>query len=403
MIGQILRISFRAIWAQKVRSILTMLGVIIGVAAVIALVSLGNGAQQSITSHIQSLGSNLIDVNVGYNPFAAGPSSSTASTPATPPPPLTQNQVSQLGLTKGIVAAAPVMSGNATLAVGDNTLSSPLDGTSSAYASILQYHLAEGRFLSPLDVDAANPVIVLGSGDAATLFGSTDPVGDIVTVNGVPLHVIGVLAAKPTAAGENPNDFAVIPWTTYNQIFGDNGITTVDLSAAKTANVTSVVDRLDDKLLNWLGSSQDFTVTAQSQILSTLSAVNKVTTYLLGGVASISLIVGGIGIMNIMLVSVTERTREIGIRKAVGASTRDILLQFLVEALVLSGLGGLIGVAGGVAFSHVIAKLLQSTAIVSVPMTIVAFAFALAVGLVFGLWPATRAALMRPAAALRVD
>jgi len=155
--------------------------------------------------------------------------------------------------------------------------------------------------------------------------------------------------------------------------------------------------------LTWLGSSEDFTVTAQSQILSTLSSVNHVTTFLLGGVASISLLVGGIGIMNIMLVSVTERTREIGIRKAVGASTRDILGQFLVESLVLSGLGGLIGVGAGILFSHIISKVLDSTVALSVPISALAFLFALAVGLVFGLWPATRAALMRPVEALRVE
>lgn len=400
MIAQTIRISFRAIIAQKVRSVLTMLGVIIGVAAVIALVALGNGAQKSITSNIQSLGSNLIVANVGYNPF----SSSSGAAPTSPPSPLTQSQVTSLSATRGIAAAAPVMSSTATLAVGTNSVSSSVDGTNNDYSSILGYHLAEGRFISPLDVQAANPVVVLGYGEAQTLFGGTNPVGDLVTINGIPFHVIGVLANKASSAGQNPNDFAAVPWTTYNQVFGStSGITTVDLSASSHANVTHVVSQLDDKLLGYLGSAQNFTVTAQSQILSTLSSVNRVTTLLLGGVASISLIVGGIGIMNIMLVSVTERTREIGIRKAVGASTRDILGQFLVESLVLSGIGGILGVAVGIGFSHVIARVLSASSAVSWPMTLIAFAFALVVGLVFGLWPATRAALMRPADALRVD
>lgn len=407
MIGQTLKIAFRAIWTQKIRSILTMLGVIIGVGAVIALVSLSNGAQQSITKNIEGLGSNLIVANVGYNPFSSGfrggGVGSTTSTSSTPPPPLTTSQVTALAQIPGVAHAAPVMSGNATLGVGTTTVSSSVDGTNGAYAGITGYHVAQGRFLSPLDVQVANPVIVLGSGDAETLFGSQDPVGDIVTLNGVPFHVVGVLASKATSAGQNPNDFAVIPWTTYNQVFGSTGITTVDLSAQAHANVNAVVSRLDQKLLRWTGSTQNFTVTAQSQILSTLSSVNRVETLLLGGVASISLIVGGIGIMNIMLVSVTERTREIGIRKAVGASTRDIMAQFLIESLVLSGLGGLIGVAIGVGFSHVMASILKSPSAVSVPTTVLAFGFALGVGLIFGLWPALRAALMRPAQALRVD
>ncbi|NMP24775.1 ABC transporter permease [Sulfobacillus harzensis] len=409
MIGQTLKISVRAIWTQKVRSILTMLGVIIGVGAVIALVSLGNGAQQSINKNIEGLGSNLIVANVGYNPFSsgfrgggAGPTTSATGSP-TQPQPLTTTQVTALANTNGVRQAAPVLSGNATLGVGASTLSSSVDGTNGAYASITGYHVAQGRFLSALDVQAANPVIVLGSGDAQTLFGRQDPIGDIVNLNGVPFHVVGVLAAKATSAGKNPNDLAVIPWTTYSQVFGSTGITEVDLSAGPHANVNAVVARLDQKLLRWTGSTQDFTVTAQSQILSTLSSVNRVETLLLGGVASISLIVGGIGIMNIMLVSVTERTREIGIRKAVGASTRDIMAQFLIESLVLSGLGGLLGVAAGVGFSHVMSGILKSPTAVSVPTTALAFGFALGVGLIFGLWPAMRAALMRPAQALRVD
>lgn len=401
MIGQSIGVAFKSIWTKKLRSLLTMLGVIIGVGAVIALIALGSGSGASIANNIRGLGSNLIVANVGVSPLATTNSSSLST--ATPPP-LTAAQANDLGDMKGVSGAAPVMTDSGTLAVGTESTTSQIIGTNAKYLTIMGYHVAEGRFLSPLDVSAANSVIVLASSEATSLFGHTDPVGNTVSLNGVPFRVVGVLAAKASDAGDSSDDFGAIPWTTAETLFGSSaGITTVDLSAATHANSTQVVTRIENKLFAWLGSPNDYTVTAQSQILSTLSSVTKETTLLLGGVAGISLIVGGIGIMNIMLVSVTERTREIGIRKAIGASTGNILFQFLIESLVLAGVGGLLGVGVGILGAHIMHASFGMSTIVSPDIPLLSFGFALAVGLIFGLWPATRASLLRPADALRSE
>jgi len=396
MIRQAIEVALRSLWTQKLRSLLTMLGVIIGVGAVLALVALGKGAQASITSNIQGLGSNLIVASIGSNPFQTA-----NQTQPTPVPPVSMNQALTLAHLPGIQAVAPVMTGSGTAAVGDTSTSVNVIGTTPSYSQILNYHVALGRNLSPLDIQADNPVVVLGNQAATTLFGQRDPVGDMITINGVPFTVVGVYQTKGTSFGQSQDNFAEIPWTTAERLFGPATVTTIDLSAAPKANVTAVENHLNQQLLDWLGSSSNFSVTAQSQILSTLNAVSQVTTVLLGGVAGISLVVGGIGIMNIMLVSVSERTREIGIRKAVGASPVDILVQFLIEAVLLSLIGGLIGLAAGVLFSRIMTQSFHLPSAIQPSIALLALGFALLVGVVFGIWPASRAARMRPAEALR--
>lgn len=311
------------------------------------------------------------------------------------------NQALTLAHLPGIQAVAPVMTGSGTAAVGDTSTSVNVIGTTPSYSQILNYQVDLGRNLSPLDIQADNPVVVLGNQAATTLFGQRDPVGDMMTINGVPFTVIGVYQPKGTSFGQSQDNFAEIPWTTAERLFGPATVTTIELSAAPKANVTAVENHLNQQLLDWLGSSGNFSVTAQSQILSTLNAVSQVTTVLLGGVAGISLVVGGIGIMNIMLVSVSERTREIGIRKAIGASPMDILVQFLIEAVLLSLIGGLIGLAAGVLFSRIMTQSFHLPSAIQPSIALVALGFALLVGIVFGIWPASRAARMRPAEALR--
>lgn len=402
MFSQTLKVSMSAIWAQKLRSLLTMLGVIIGVAAVIALISLARGATQSISSKIEGLGSNLITVSTTTQGSPLS-SSSTATTPLLPPGQLTAQEALSLGMVPGIARVAPIVAGSATFAVGDTTSSVGLVGTNAAYQHIMNYQLAEGRFLSPLDISSDANVAVLGSQEATNLFGAANPVNNVMTINGIPFKVVGVLAPKGSLFGQSSDDFVAIPWTVAQSVLGQTNISNIYLSAKGNANVTALTNRLNLKLLTWLGSANNFSVTTQSQILSTLSSITTTMQDVLGGIAGISLIVGGIGIMNIMLVSVTERTREIGIRKAIGASHGAILLQFLVESLTLAGLGGLIGIVLGTVISDVLGGVLGATTTFSASTALLAFGFSLTVGLVFGLWPASRAASLHPVDALRVE
>lgn len=375
-----------------------MLGVIIGVAAVITLVSLASGATSAVSANIQGLGSNLIVVSVGQQNYGAQASTTTA-TPAN----LSAQQALSLTKLSGVAAGAPVMTGSGTLAVGSTTSTASIVGTNQDYLNVQNYQVSKGRFLSSLDISQSQNVIVLGAQEAQNLFGALNPVGDSVALNGIPFQVIGVLASKGTSFGQSQDTFAAIPWTVASGLFGQMNVSTVYLSATSSSAVTNVQTELNRQLLNWLGSSQNFSVSTQQQILSTLQSITNMMQAVLGGIASISLIVGGIGIMNIMLVSVIERTREIGIRKAVGASFGAILSQFLVEALTLSGLGGLIGIAVGFMASRFLGGALGVSAGFSVNMAVLAFVFSLVIGVLFGMWPAGRAARLHPVEALRMD
>ncbi len=402
MLSQTFKIAMKAIWAQKLRSLLTMLGVIIGVSAVIALISLAQGATASISSKIEGLGSNLIVISTSSSSSTAL-TSSTATTPLLPPGQLTAQDALSLTKVPGVAQVAPIVAGSATFAVGDTTSSAGLVGTNASYQHVMNYQLAEGRFLSPLDIASDANVAVLGSQEATTLFGAANALGNTMTINGIPFKVVGVLESKGSSFGQSQDNFVAIPWTVAESVLGQTSISNIYLSADATANMTNLTNRLNLKLLNWLGSASNFSLTTQSQILSTLSSITTTMQDVLGGIAGISLLVGGIGIMNIMLVSVTERTREIGIRKAIGASHRAIMLQFLVESLTLAGLGGIFGILLGTTISDVLGKALGASTTFSPTTALLAFGFSLAVGLVFGLWPASRAAGLHPVDALRVE
>ncbi|MHB1610287.1 MAG: ABC transporter permease [Sulfobacillus sp.] len=402
MLSQTFKIAMKAIWAQKLRSLLTMLGVIIGVSAVIALISLAQGATASISSKIEGLGSNLIVISTSSSSSTAL-TSSTATTPLLPPGQLTAQDALSLTKVPGVAQVAPIVAGSATFAVGDTTSSAGLVGTNASYQHVMNYQLAEGRFLSPLDIASDANVAVLGSQEATTLFGAANALGNTMTINGIPFKVVGVLEPKGSSFGQSQDNFVAIPWTVAESVLGQTSISNIYLSADATANMTNLTNRLNLKLLNWLGSASNFSLTTQSQILSTLSSITTTMQDVLGGIAGISLLVGGIGIMNIMLVSVTERTREIGIRKAIGASHRAIMLQFLVESLTLAGLGGIFGILLGTTISDVLGKAFGASTTFSPTTALLAFGFSLAVGLVFGLWPASRAAGLHPVDALRVE
>jgi putative ABC transport system permease protein len=404
----VLRVALKALMAHKMRSVLTMLGVVIGVAAVIALVAVGNGAQAQVVSQFESLGSNLLTVSpmVSFGFSREGLQESSAS--------LSNADVEAIqGLATAVAKVAPQYNSNATVTQSGNTTNLTINGVTADYAEVRNWDLARGRFLT--DEDNANQamVVVLGQTAVEDLFGSTlvNPVGQTVRINRQNYQVVGVLESKGESGFGNQDSVAMIPLRTAQLKLGGAGtqtISQVNLQVASAADMDLAQAQVNAILRTRRGLSAsqdaDFTVQNQADIVSTISETTGTFTTLLGSIAAISLLVGGIGIMNIMLVSVTERTREVGLRKAVGAKHGDILLQFLAEAIVLSVLGGLIGVALGIGGAQVITPLLgYSQALVTPQSVALALAVSLGIGIFFGLYPANRAAGLNPIDALRYE
>ena len=404
----VLRVALKALMAHKMRSVLTMLGVVIGVAAVISLVAVGNGAQAQVVSQFESLGSNLLTVSpmVSFGFSRQGLQQSSAS--------LSNADVEAIeALASAVARVAPQYNSNATVTQGGNTTNLTVYGVTPDYGDVRNWDLARGRFLTDEDNDNLAMVVVLGQTAVEDLFGSTlvNPVGQTVRINRQNYTVVGVLESKGQSGFGNQDSVAMIPLRTAQLKLGGAGTQTISqinlqvASAAEMdlaqAQVTAIL-----RTRRGLSASQDadFTVQNQADIVSTISETTGTFTTLLGSIAAISLLVGGIGIMNIMLVSVTERTREVGLRKAVGAKRGDILLQFLAEAIVLSVLGGLIGVALGIGGAQVITPLLgYSQALVTPQSVALALAVSLGIGIFFGLYPANRAAALNPIDALRYE
>ena len=405
---EVVRVSIDSLTANKTRSLLTMLGVIIGVASVVALLALGGGASNAITDQIRAIGTNVLTVIPGapdnQGPGAAGAAQTLTIDDA--------NAIAALNLP--VIGVAPVFNGSAQLVAPAADTNGSVAGVTPDYQVVNDLKLAAGSFLNDGHVSSAAPMIVLGATLAETLFGSGQAVGETVRVKGQPLRVIGVLAAKGGAGFGSFDDQALVPITTAQQrLFGGRTpdgnsyrVSSITLSAINSEDMSGIQERIsivlrDRHQLGPDGAEDDFQVLNQAEFLSTLTSITNLLTSFLAAVAGISLLVGGIGIMNIMLVSVTERTREIGLRKAVGARGRDILLQFMVEALVISLAGGLIGLAlgAGVALAVTLSGLLAAP--VSMGAVLLSVGFSLAVGLFFGIYPARRAARLNPIDALR--
>ena len=404
----VLRVALRALTRNKVRSFLTMLGVVIGVGAVIALVAAGEGARAQVVSQFESLGSNLLTVS----PFTSFSFSrgglQTSSTE------LTMDDVEAIeALATSVALVAPSYSGNGTMTYAGETTSASITGVTAEYAPVNNWQLARGRFVTVSDNENLAMVAVLGPSMVEDLFGSetVNPVGEIVRINRQNYEVIGVLESKGSSGPMSQDDAVMIPLRTAQIKLGGAGTTQVssisvqvrsaeemDLAQAQLTAILRARHGLET------GVQDDFRVQNQEDIVESVTETSGTFTTLLASIAAISLVVGGIGIMNIMLVSVTERTREVGLRKAVGAKRGDILLQFLAEAVVLSGIGGLIGVVFGTAAAQIITPMLGGTqALVTGESVLLAVTVSLAIGVFFGLYPANRAARLNPIDALRYE
>ena len=399
-----IKIALRALRRNKLRTVLTMLGIIIGVGAVIAMVGIGNGAKAQVQARIAALGQNVLLVFAGD--FRRGGVSSgfgSAGTLTIEDALAIQNEV------PGVAAVSPEIRTFGQIAVGNQNVNSSVQGEGVDYLTIRQWDLADGSNFTEADVRSAAKVAIIGKTTADRLFAEDDPVGKVIRIRNVPIKVLGVLKAKGSSLmGSDQDDVVIMPYTTaMRRIAGTTtlrGIIISTISSDRMAEVQNgIMELLRQRHRIQAGREDDFTVRSQPEISEAMTATTETMTALLAGVAIISLIVGGIGIMNIMLVSVTERTREIGIRMAVGARGRDILSQFLIEAVTLSSIGGLLGIAVGLGGAKAITVIKQWPTLVSVDSIIIAFCFSAAVGVFFGFYPARKAAQLDPIEALRYE
>lgn len=399
--------SFLMAWASlianKMRSILTMLGIIIGVAAVIALVSIGNGVKQQVSDSISSLGSNLLMVMPGA-PRTPGVRPTASSQRS-----LKEGDYKAIAKLDGVAAASPFTSNSYVAIYQSNNWTTTVSGVSPSLQTINNLTMKDGRFITEKNVQNRERVAVVGSTIVKNLFGNEDPVGKDIRVKNIPFKIIGVLESKGNSSmGEDQDDVVYIPYTTamervqgvdylrmvYVSAKDDNGI---DRLQADIENLLRVRHNIKDSNLD------DFNIRNMQSIMETMQATTSTLTLFLGAVAAISLVVGGIGIMNIMLVSVTERTREIGIRKALGATYNVIVTQFLIEAVVISLMGGIIGIIFGIGASQLISKFSGMSTVLSIPTIFLSFGFSIAIGLVFGVYPARKAARLNPIDALHYE
>jgi putative ABC transport system permease protein len=408
-----IRIALRSLAANKLRSALTMLGVIIGVGAVIALMSVGRGAQKAIDTQINSLGKNLLFVSPGAVNNGGVRGAQGGAQTLTYEDALALNDPANL---PAVAAVAPQVQAFGQVVYQGNNANTQIVGVTPEYQTVRNTTVQQGDFISAANVTGKSSVAVIGSNVVSTLFtGGQDPVGQSIRINNVPFRVIGVLTTKGGGGFGNQDDQIVVPITTAmarlsrNRSGSGNVISQISVEAAAANQMDAAIQQISEVLRqrHHIRYEDDFTVRSQADILASANQITGIMTLFLGGVAGISLLVGGIGIMNIMLVSVTERTREIGIRKAIGATRRNVLGQFLTEATILSVLGGLIGIALGAGLARLISGVSVGGStlqpVVGLDSVLLATLFSLMVGLFFGIYPAYRAAQLNPIDALRYE
>ena len=406
-----LRTGVNGVLSHRLRSFLTVLGILIGIAGVIIAVGLGEGASALVTSEINSLGSNVLTITPGSSTSSTGIRQALGSAST-----LTMSDSDALSSpvdAPDVKAVAPITSQSEVLTGGSQTATTSVQGTTANWLTVRGRSVAQGRFIDNQDVQDHTAVGVLGATTASELFSRSDPLGQTVDVNGVPVTVVGVLASSgastSSTGASNPDDLMIIPITTgAERVFGGssrNSLSSIAVQARSSADLTGAYQETDHLLLELHGitnpTNADFTITSEQSLIAANTSVDHTLTILLGGIAAISLIVGGIGVMNIMLVSVTERIREIGLRKALGATPPVIRRQFLVEASVLGIIGGILGVVGGILGVIYLPGLIGDPISTSPSAAVGALAVALAIGVLFGVYPASRAAALAPIDALR--
>ena len=403
MIFETFRIAINGLRTNKLRTFLSMLGIIIGVGAVIAIVSIGSSAREEVTAQISSLGSDLLWVTPG---FTAGRATRMESDPREN---FTLDIIQYIDdYSPGVTNVVPEVSGSVQLRRGDNTLNSTAVGTSQNFTVVNIYYPERGRFIDQDDLDQSRNSIVLGSNVATELFSDTDPIGQRIRLNyqgrNINFTVVGVMEQKGQGVMGNLDRRVYIPVTTFtNKLSRQNFVDLYYAQFSPGFSSQEARNQIDYFFFQHLGDENLYNIMSQDQILGVLDQVTGTLSLMLGGIAGISLLVGGIGIMNIMLVSVTERTREIGIRKALGAKKRNILGQFLLESLALSSIGGFIGIGLGYAGTYLVTRIGNWPLVLSPVAVMLAFGFSLAIGLFFGIYPAVKAARLDPVDSLSYE
>ena len=387
------RVALDALRANRLRSLLTMLGVIIGVAAVVILVAIGSGAKAEVEKQVEGLGSNLILVVPGSLEIGGAPSASR----------LELTDVELLGRAVGDAnAVATTVQSGELVRVGDKEVFTTINGTNETVVNVFDRPIARGRYISAADVDTRRRVAVLGSSSARKLFGDVDPIGQQITIAGVRFRIVGTFIDVGSTFGVDRNAEIHVPVTSAQRLFGVERIDALAVKAPTIDSIPAIQKRILDALAEKYPGDK-FSAVTQTQILGTIGQILGLLTLVLAAIAAISLLVGGVGVSNIMLVSVRERTREIGLRKALGARQRDILVQFLIEAVLLTSIGGLIGIALGVSASLAASALSPLPAQISWWSPLLAFGVSAGVGIFFGVAPARRAGRLDPVVALRTE
>ena len=389
-LNQSVKMAIKSILGNKGRSALTMLGIIIGVSSVILLTGIGSGTTKAITDQISSMGTRLITVNLGRRGSTRSIKYDDLSEYVRDNPQFFSN-------------LTPYISGFAQAKLGSENFQTSLDAANAQYESIKNVELINGRFITDTDCENRSYVAVVGTYIQKELFGGMNPVGETIKLNGKHFKIVGVYEEAADSTENSQDNKVTIPYTTAMRFLKNKTISTYYLEATNEDIVDFAVSSVKTFLTRRFGSDSGFTVTSVSAIIDTMNEILGMMTTMLAGIAAISLIVGGIGVMNIMTVSVSERTREIGIRKAIGARTTDILLQFLIESVLLSAIGGVIGILAGIGFGPVVKSLLGLEFSVQMDMVLISFGFSAAIGVFFGIAPAKKAAKLHPIEALRAD